>query len=1691
MAEDEGKKQDEGQGQNEGQRQDEAAPEGRDSNQEPELTVTRGEMTQLEAIEKKKAARKKRRKRRVSNVLIGQALDEQKLQLQNCSKGSNVALDVYIQNATLAGNRQGATIATSGGETVHHYLVPTDLTPSKGTNIVKEWGLYVRETVDTKTDIDAKTSERDLDIISLEVCKSEMQVDLTPYKKEIIASVISPLVREELKNEDRNAHLEKDRNIFKNVIKTRKGLSDFLFQRAEDYSKHIMNTISENSYLVGKMGEYISAQFKNNLAEFVDMHTLESYEEALKLGKQHMSESVNHLLDRIVLDRALATSMIEVDKSNLMVNFREAVKPTNSFYWDSVLATDGPWTSMCGIRPLILQLIQEWKTSISSLETPYECTCVIAKVLETLHPTTMVFTRVLGMNEQDGIAFMEERLDQFNLHPSTSLTSPNFQEVHSILLDDLYLGIHKQMRFYYELRLNLKNYDGVEDDVDFIAGWTTDRSFVCRPDTYIGEEHESFGICSDGYIVWNAKRIRHTLDLTTHSVIGFIADLHMGSLEIVIDNKSLGPCFGTGAPTWEKYEIDAQCEIIKGFQLIPCICILTGKPEGYRELANVWANEFQQYQGQRDKPTFERDETESFKRSACSLKFNFGGSSFTYNLDNVIDCNKGCELFFNSQSAEKGKLKGLIETQTTKKSSDEEHNEVVLHARKQQFYQSMKYPEPQNFSLFPPSVHRRSISAEIIQYAWRRHKGRNTLKLIKFRMNRAATLIKRFLKKTIPIWKYKRRKACLIIVQAYLKFQGSKYSQTMKEYKHPFLKLNRAALTIQIRYRYHLKQVQARRRKEQVNLSVQAIAIVVLQRWWKEVVVHIRVRRQEIMEQISAILIQSNFRGYRLRKTLRSDIRERLSNIGMVIVKHRAQLETHRAAYKIQNWWRTGNIRRLYKRKRELRRHAATRIQACYKGYLVRSYTRVNYSYGQAVFLEAVPGGKQQDNLGKMAAVARSSGPGGQAGGALSGSVSYGALSSLTDGESETDDETAAAMMENLDITTEDLNLDDFEDDIEANLQDEVVKQALEKGLDLRHYAKQIDGELQNVEQASVETYLTQADNIADLYKQIRSCDDILQEMEKLLNGFQANLGNIGTEIQTLQNQSLTMNLKIKNRKIIQSKLGSIIDDLVISPDMITHICEGEVNEEFVQYLKALTAKIASAKSDKFLQAKCFSEIKPEMIKLRAKAIERIREFMFEKLNSLRKPKTNIQLMQQNSLLKLKYVYQFLRIHDQSVATEVLDYYIETLSKIYWSYFNEYLSMILKLQYETASKDDLIGSDEHVKRGFFASKSSLKNRTSLFSLANRGSVLKEVEDPVIVPHSAQHMHAKYSYEMLFRSFNFIFLDNASSEFLFTCEYFLLKGQESVNVFINIFSKTANMFVKHVENYLQQCHDALTILLCARLCEKFREVMKVRRIPCLEKYFLKLNKLLWPRFEKVIEANIQSLKTTTILKETNVDVHPHFLTRRFAEYCAALTYLSDEHQDEKVTKYIAELSTEVERVILKLAAKVTKRKEQIIFLINNYDLVLSVFNERTSESFEEMEKFKALLSEKTQEFVEVALYPHIGNMIEFVKEKEADPMIESQEPVARGEESCILEIIQTFSRNWKHAIDSANVEVMKSFSNFNNGTSILQAVLTQFIIYYQRFQTLMAKPKYRNMSCRSELINIHHVMVEVKKHKTAF
>ncbi|XP_058264844.1 vacuolar protein sorting-associated protein 52 homolog isoform X2 [Hemibagrus wyckioides] len=634
--------------------------------------------------------------------------------------------------------------------------------------------------------------------------------------------------------------------------------------------------------------------------------------------------------------------------------------------------------------------------------------------------------------------------------------------------------------------------------------------------------------------------------------------------------------------------------------------------------------------------------------------------------------------------------------------------------------------------------------------------------------------------------------------------------------------------------------------------------------------------------------------------------------------------------------------------------------------------------------------------------------------------------------------------------------------------------------------------ELQRIEQASIKDYIKESQNIASLHNQITACDSILERMEGMLSSFQADLSSISSEIETLQQQSVSMSVRLKNRQAVRSHLSQLVDELLVPSTMINVILESPVTEQqFLEQLHELNNKINFAKELSFRETLACADIQDIVDRLKIKAVSKIREFILQKIYSFRKPMTNYQIPQ-NTLLKYRFFYQFLLANERMVAKEIRDEYVDTMSKIYYSYFKSYSSRLLKVQYEdVADKDDLMGVEDTAKKGFF-SKPSLKSRNTIFTLGQRGAVLSpaELEGPILIPHAVQRADARYPYETLFRSQHYALLDNGCREFLFLSDFFMVTGNSALDLFNSVMGKTLSMFLKNISTYVSDCYDSIAVFLCIHIILRFKNITAKRNIPALDKYWEAVLEMLWPRFELILEMNIQSIRDTDPQKLGVLDTRPHYITRRYAEFSSAIVSINQTFPNERTNALLGQLQIEVENFVLKMAAEFPSRRDQLIFLINNYDMMLGVLMERAADDSKEVEGFQQLLLARTQEFIEEILAPPFGGMITFVKESEA--LIEKgQLDKLKNDEVRITQLVRGFSSTWKQSVEALSQDVMRSFTNFKNGTSIIQGALTQLIQYYHSFHKILSQPTFRSLAVRSELINLHHLMVEVKKHKPNF
>ncbi|PIA44168.1 hypothetical protein AQUCO_01700052v1 [Aquilegia coerulea] len=670
------------------------------------------------------------------------------------------------------------------------------------------------------------------------------------------------------------------------------------------------------------------------------------------------------------------------------------------------------------------------------------------------------------------------------------------------------------------------------------------------------------------------------------------------------------------------------------------------------------------------------------------------------------------------------------------------------------------------------------------------------------------------------------------------------------------------------------------------------------------------------------------------------------------------------------------------------------------------------------------------------------------------------------------------------DASSEDVSLEGLQQELEECQSDDVVANILSKGTKLREYTKGVENDVRQVELDSIQDYIKESDNLVSLHDQIRDCDSILSQMETLLSGFQVEIGSISSEIKSLQEKSMDMGLKLKNRKVAELKLARFVEDIIVPPRMVDIIVDREVNDEYMRTLEILSKKLKFVEVDPMVKSsKALKDVQPELERLRQKAISKIFEFVVQKLYSLRKPKTNIQILQQSVLLKYKYAILFLKEHGKEVYTEVRGAYIDTMNKVLSAHFRAYIQALEKLQMDIATSSDLIGVEARVTGLFSRGREPLKNRSAVFALGERISILKEIEQPALIPHIAEASSLKFPYEVLFRSLHKLLMDTATSEYLFCDDFF---GEETI--FYDIFAGPFSVIDEHFSSILPNCFDAIGLMLMIRIVHQHQLIMSRRRIPCLDSYLDKINISLWPRFKMVFDMHLNSLRTANAKTLWEDDVHPHYVMRRYAEFTASLVHLNVEYGDGQLDLNLERLRMAVDDLLNRLAQMFQRPKLQTVFLINNYDMTISVLKEAGTEGGRAQLHFEELLRNNTATFVEELLLEHFRDIILFVKTRASeDPNINQENPVTVAD---VEPLVKDFASRWKAAIELMHKDVITSFSNFLCGMEILRAALTQLLLYYTRLSDCIKRVP-GGSALNKDLVSISSIMYEIKKYSRTF
>ena len=72
-----------------------------------------------------------------------------------------------------------------------------------------------------------------------------------------------------------------------------------------------------------------------------------------------------------------------------------------------------------------------------------------------------------------------------------------------------------------------------------------------------------------------------------------------------------------------------------------------------------------------------------------------------------------------------------------------------------------------------------------------------------------------------------------------------------------------------------------------------------------------------------------------------------------------------------------------------------------------------------------------------------------------------------------------------------------------------------------------------------------------------------MKSIEISLANFQRDLGDVSTQIETLQSLSTTLSRKLDGRQVVEKSLGPAIEDVALPPSAVDKLLKGPIDQEW------------------------------------------------------------------------------------------------------------------------------------------------------------------------------------------------------------------------------------------------------------------------------------------------------------------------------------------------------------------------------------------------------------------------------------------------------------------------------------------------------------------------------------------------
>lgn len=635
----------------------------------------------------------------------------------------------------------------------------------------------------------------------------------------------------------------------------------------------------------------------------------------------------------------------------------------------------------------------------------------------------------------------------------------------------------------------------------------------------------------------------------------------------------------------------------------------------------------------------------------------------------------------------------------------------------------------------------------------------------------------------------------------------------------------------------------------------------------------------------------------------------------------------------------------------------------------------------------------------------------------------------------------------------------------------EYLEEKLEKTsrVDLRKITEKAANELQKLENEAAYDYLKIEKETKVLISEIQQSDTILEKLENLLNDFRDNLSVIKGEMTNLQNKSMKMNIGLNNRRNLSHEFSEFIESIMLEPKLIEDILKGEINEEYVSNITKLLKKLNNLKRYNSLDNKSVKEIEPELTKLKMKACDRIKAYMNQQISNLKKPKTNIQIIQQNNLINYRIFLYFLKEHSQDTYIELTQNYSKLLSKVYYNNFKTYIDDLSKLLENGYNQEYNIFPESQLVF-------KMQNFPN-YDITKRIKIMESLDEQLIIAHYESRNNKKFYLEQIFQSLNKLLVATIIQEYTFCQNFFCLTDEESLVFFATIFKHSCIFVMEKMKQWIVNANDIYGVLLISCILLKTKENLHKRNFIALDLYFTQIESILWPKLNTLFDNLMKNLNKVNprILKQILVGVGEDLFFLRSVNYIDGIASINQffDSKSFNLKKRLSDFMAHLTVMIDKISKEALMEKEIITLSINSLHAMVKGLKNSDHMSQEVIYNVETKLNDMIEKIVEKLFEEYFKKIFFFLKKKKNEDTNLRQ----------VEETNQDFYQNWNLKLANMKNEIESKFKKYEISSKIMKKVVHKLLEIYEEFYVFVKEvyPSYT-----SNLYPVHKLNVEIKK-----